>query len=355
MEFGLSEEQAFLQDNLNRFLDQNASLDRVRNYAATPTADDIWQGLTELGIPALMVPERFGGVGLGTLEAALVAESLGAHVTPAPFISTAVLLPLAVSGADDAIQQSVLGEVVEGKLRAGTALSHAFAARGDVGVTASGGKLTGRSLFVLDADASNFLVADDNRGMHLVVRDAEGVAVKGLTTVDRTRQIGELTLDGSPAIQLSADPELLLKVVDTARVMLAADTLGAAQHMLDAAVAYSHEREQFNRPIGSFQAVKHMCAEMVANLEPCRSMVWYAAHSQDNIPDEARLVACHTKAHVAEVGTFVTRTATEVHGGMGFTDLLGLHYWFKRAGLNRQLFGSPELVREEAAAIQDLA
>ena len=95
-----------------------------------------------------------------------------------------------------------------------------------------------------------------------------------------------------------------------------------------------------------------MCAEMAAELEPCHSMIWHAAHCQDNVPEEARLMACQTKAHVSEVGKQISKTATEVHGGMGFTDELGLHYWFKRIGLNRQLLGSPELIREEAGKLQ---
>jgi alkylation response protein AidB-like acyl-CoA dehydrogenase len=142
------------------------------------------------------------------------------------------------------------------------------------------------------------------------------------------------------------------KVVDTGRLMLSADTVGASQVMLDKSVAYSLERKQFGRAIGSFQAVKHMCAEMTAELEPCHSMVWHAAHCQDNIEEEAREMACHLKAHVAEVGQQVSKTSIEVHGGMGFTDEMGLHYWFKRIGLNRQLLGSPELVREEVAKLQ---
>ena len=92
--------------------------------------------------------------------------------------------------------------------------------------------------------------------------------------------------------------------------------------------------------IGSFQAVKHMCAEMAAELEPCRSLVWYAAHAFTSIPEEGRLMASHAKAHLAEVGKFVARKSTEVHGGMGITDLLGMHYWFKRIGFNRQLLGT---------------
>ena len=124
--------------------------------------------------------------------------------------------------------------------------------------------------------------------------------------------------------------------------------------MLDQAVAYSLDRKQFNRAIGSFQAVKHMCAEMASQREPCRSFVWYAGHAFDEMDNEAALTACHAKAHLAEVGQFVAKTSTEVHGGMGFTDLVGLHYWFKRIGFNRQLLGSPEQVRHEAALLQGL-
>ena len=142
------------------------------------------------------------------------------------------------------------------------------------------------------------------------------------------------------------------RIVDAGRVMLAADILGAGTAMIEQAVAYAHTRVQFGRPIGSFQAVKHMCAEMAAALEPCRSLVWYAAHAFDHAPDEASLMACHAKSHLSEVGRFVARTSTEVHGGMGFTDLAGLHYWFKRIGLDRQLLGGPELLRNEAARLQ---
>jgi alkylation response protein AidB-like acyl-CoA dehydrogenase len=124
--------------------------------------------------------------------------------------------------------------------------------------------------------------------------------------------------------------------------------------MLDRAVAYAKEREQFGRPIATFQAVKHMCAEMAAALEPCRAMVWFAAHALDTAADDASLTASLTKAHVSEVATFVARTATEVHGGMGFTDLVGLHYWFKRIGYNRQALGGPQRLREDAARLQGL-
>ncbi len=184
--------------------------------------------------------------------------------------------------------------------------------------------------------------------------DAPEVERTPLTTVDKTRSTCELVFAGAAAELISDDEEIYNRTLDMGRVMQAADTLGAAQSMLDQSVAYAKERKQFNRVIGSFQAVKHMCADMAADLEPCRSMIWYAAHAMDDVPEEVRLVACHTKAHLSEVGKSVSKTATEVHGGMGFTDLVGLHYWFKRIGANRQLLGSPELLREAAAQLQGL-
>jgi alkylation response protein AidB-like acyl-CoA dehydrogenase len=229
-------------------------------------------------------------------------------------------------------------------------------AREGAGVEFDGSKLHGRALFVLDFAADLYLVADRKRALYLVEAEAPGLARQTLVTIDHTRRLGELNFDGVQADFLpgSSDPEVCARVVDAGRIMLAGDTLGAAQTMLRRAVDYSKQRVQFGRAIGSFQAVKHMCAEMAAELEPCRAMMWYAAYAFDSIADESRLTACHTKAHVSEVGTFVARTATEVHGGIGFTDELGLHLWFKRIGANRQLLGTPDRLREEAVRLQQL-
>lgn len=346
MQFGLSEEQTLLQDSLGRLLDDAASLDEVRKVAAGE-ADDraLWTGLTELGIPGLLIPEDKGGVGLGSLDAAIVAEALGAHAAPAPFLGAAM--------ASRALTGDTLGEIAAGKLRVGVAFSEAIGARADGRVAYAGGKLSGRAIFVADAAADCYLVATPSRQLCLVSSDE--VNIEPITTIDRTRSTCALTMNDAKADLVSEDEQTFFAALDIGRLVLAADTLGAAQHMLDAAVDYAKQREQFNRPIGSFQAVKHMCAEMTASVEPCRSLVWYAGHALDNVPEEARVTVCHTKAHLAEVGKFVAKTATEVHGGMGFTDLLGLHYWFKRIGYNRQMLGAPEVVREEAAREQGLA
>lgn len=360
MEFGLSQEQEMLEQSVGRYLAENGSLERTRAFADgnESRAEDVWRGLCELGAPGLLISEDHGGVGLGLLDAALVAKQLGYHVTPAPFVATAIMAPLAIRLAgSDAQRGEWLPKLADGSVVAGAAVTETVGARENAGVRAENGKLSGKALFVLDFEADMYVVADDSRRLYLVDGNADGLSRRLLTTIDKTRRVGEIVFEGVPGELLpgSEDGEACWKVVDAGRIALAADSLGAAQHMLFKAVAYSMEREQFGRQIGSFQAVKHMCAEMAASLEPCRSMLWYAAHAFEAMPDEARLLACHTKAHVSEVATFVAKTATEVHGGIGFTDELGLHYWFKRIGANRQLLGGPERVREEAARMQGLA
>ena len=358
MEFALTSDQVQMQDSLDRTLERIAPLDRVREIAAQdlPVADDVRTALAELGAPAVLVPEAYGGLGLGVLDAALLAEMLGRHTACAPWIGP-VLASVALSLSGSEAQKTAwLPRIASGEVSLGVAISEAASgARRDAGVSCSGARLTGKALFVLDFHgAEAFVVADRAGGLHLVAADAAGLTRVALTSIDRTRSIGELDFDNVAAEPLSAgDPKATLaRLRDIGRVLLAADTLGAAQKMIERSVAYSKDRQQFGRVIGSFQAVKHLCAEMAAELEPCRALIWYAAYAQDALPEEATLTAAHAKAHLGEVGRFVARTATEVHGGIGITDLLGLHFAFKRIGLDRQLLGSPERARRDAAVAQ---
>jgi len=360
MDFGRSDEQVLLQQSVGGYLEKNGGLERARQFAdgGETRADDVWAGLSDIGIPALLIPEDHDGLGLTFLDAALVAETLGAHVTPAPFVSTVVMAPLAITLAGSDAQRSTwLPKLADGSVIAGTAITETIGARQGAGVKWDGSALNGNALFVLDFEADLYLVADDQRNLYLVEANAQGLDRTLLTTVDKTRPVGELVFSNVAADPLpnGSGADVCGRIIDAGRIILAADTLGAAQNMLNQAVEYSMVREQFGRVIGSFQAVKHMCAEMAAGLEPCRSMMWYAAHAFEALPEESSLTACHTKAHVSEVAKFVAKTSTEVHGGMGFTDELGLHYWFKRIEFNRQLLGGPDKVREEAAALQGLA
>jgi len=358
MYFGLSEEQKSLEENIHRFLEDNASLDVIKAVAngESEKAQQVHQGIIDLGLSGLVVPEEYGGLELNMLFATVVASALGSGTAPVPYAGSYVMAPIAINlGGDEQQKSNWLPKIAGGECVVGVGLSEYVGAREDSGIEFSNGKLSGRCLFLIDGkDADAYLLADKSGQLYLVDSSSSGITVTELTTVDKTRTSIELVLDKVDAEILpnSSNREVIEKVLDAGRLMLAADTVGAAQVMLDKSVAYSLERKQFGRLIGSFQAVKHMCAEMAAELEPCHSMIWHAAHCQDNVPEEARLMACQTKAHVSEVGKQISKTATEVHGGMGFTDELGLHYWFKRIGLNRQLLGSPELIREEAGKLQ---
>ncbi len=359
MDFGLSELQLSMQENVNRFLDDEASLDRVREFATTDhsLAQDIWNGLVNLGVVGVLVPEEYGGLGLSAMDAVVIGECLGSHVTPVPFLSTCVVAPRAIALAgSDTQKNEYLSTIADGSKTIGLALSEACAPRGNAGATFRDGKLTGTARFVSDPNADFWLLADRDAQLHVIAAGAPNLEIKVMPQIDRTRPLCELTLSGTPSDPLpNSTSDILHHVLDVAWTALAFDTLGASQSMLDQAVEYAMNREQFNRVIASFQAVKHMCAEMAAEIEPSRALLWYTGFALDDAPDEAHLHACHAKAHLAEVGTFVAKTATVVHGGMGFTDLLGLHYWFKRIGFNRQFLGGPEWLREHAAIAQNLA
>ncbi len=361
MDFGLSEAQRALQQAVLRFLDRASSPDKVRKAANGERAvrEEIRRGLNRLGVTGLVVPESFGGLGLTVLDAALTQEALGRNAAPADILSDTMAIVGIEQAGTQLQKQRWFADVLSAEVRFGVALSHRTGARDGAGVRVEGGRLDGKALFALGTDAAtHFMVADDYGGLWIVDRDAPGLGVIALITIDPTRSVGELRIERVQAEPLSSGADMAAvvdRMIAVGRTLLAADTLGAAQRMLEQAVAYSMERRQFDRVIGSFQAVKHLCAEMAAEIEPSRSLVWYAAYAADARPGEVSLMACHAKAHLAEVGQFVARTATEVHGGIGFTDELGLHHWFKRIGLNRQLLGGPERLRWEAGRLQGWA
>jgi alkylation response protein AidB-like acyl-CoA dehydrogenase len=359
MEFALTQDQKMMQESVGRTLERVSSLERVRKAAdkGEAHAKDIATALAELGVPGILVPEEFGGLGLSLLDAALVAEKIGRSVSPVAFVGASVMAPIAIGGAGSAEQKTKwLSKIAAGEIVTGIAVSEqASGAREKAQVTAKGGRLSGSAQFVVDfANADAFVVADRLANLHLVDARAKGLEKTLLTSIDATRAIGALAFDNVEAEPLASGNHAatLERMIDAGRIMLAADTLGAAEHMIEKAVAYAKERKQFGRVIGSFQAVKHMCAEMAAELEPARALVWYAAYAFDAFPTESRKMAAHAKAHLSEIGQQIARTATEVHGGMGFTDLVGLHYWFKRIGFNRQILGSPERARHDAAVAQ---
>jgi alkylation response protein AidB-like acyl-CoA dehydrogenase len=343
MEFALSEDQRLLQDSLKGVLAGAASLDQIRKIAEgdAEAANALESALVDFGLAALLVPEDAGGLGLSLLDACLVQEALGYHVAPSRFLVNAV----AATALKD--YPDLLTLIAAGEAKFGLALTELTSRRDGAGLSFAKGKLSGKALLAMDVEGATHLLAADTDGqLHVVQMIAEREQMR---TIDKTRAFHEVILTGEKAV---AAPKNDNRVLAIARLLVAADTLGAAQAMLDKAVAYAAERQQFGRVIGSFQAVKHLCAEMAAKLEPGRALIWHAAHALDIGDPEGPVMANLAKSYMAEAGTFIARTSTEVHGGMGFTDLVGLHYWFKRIGVNRQLFGSPEQARETAAQLQ---
>lgn len=357
MDFGLSEEQTLLAETLNRYLREIVPLSRVREIAASDSGHDpdLWRSLAELGIAGITVPEEHGGSGLSLLDAVVAAEILGYHCTPAPFLSSVMASVALTRGASPALQSQWLPRIAAGDAALGVAVGGRVSRREGAGVSVRDDRLTGKALFAIDATAAQaFLVAADDGRLALVAGDAPCLEQHVLATIDGSRRFSELVLESVvvDAWLGEADGQVADAVIDAGRLVLAADILGASQRALDLAVAYAGERKQFERVIGSFQAVKHLCAEMAAEIEPARSLLWYAGHAFDAVPDEAPLVAAHAKAHLAEVGPFVVRTATEVHGGIGFTEECDVQLFFKRVGVDRNLLGTPEQTRERAARLQ---
>ena len=359
MDFGLSEDQVMLDETLRAFLGDQVPIDRVRElrHEDCPNDRGIWKSLAELGMTGILIPESAGGSELSLLDACLAAQALGHSVTPTPFVGSAIMVPLALRGLDHPDVAGWLGGIAMGDLSFGIAVTETFSVREGAGISLDGKTLSGKAMMAWDScNADLILLAVGPDRLAVIRGDASGLSKTRLLTTDATRCTSELVLqDVIAEATFEQVGPAIERMLDAGRIALAADSLGACEAMIEQAVAYANQRKQFDRVIGSFQAVKHMCAEMISELEPARSLVWYAAHSFDALPDEAPLMACHALAHVSEIAQEIASVSTQVHGGIGWTDEQNLHFWFKRIGVARGLLGGPGLLRERAAEIQGLA
>lgn len=355
MDFGLSEPQLLLRDSIRSYAQRSLPVERVRTVMESETGTDreIHRELGDQGIAGLVVAEPYGGVGLGLLDATVAAQELARAAAPVSYHSAYVMAPLLIAEAgNDEQREKWLGGIADGK----TLISVVPG-----GPQLADGKLNGRAMFVPDgqvADAFLVLTSDDANGrLVFVPADRDGIQVTALPTIDDTRRIAELDFDGVTVDDedfLAGAPavETMARAVDAGRVMLAADAVGAAQQGLQIAVEYAKGREQFNRVIASFQAVKHMCAETIAEVDPVQSLLWYTAYAYDQGLDEAAHLVPSLKAHATETATTATTTCTQVFGGIGFTQECDMNLYFKRAGYDRQMLGSPDEMRRLAAAVQ---
>ena len=337
MYFGLSEEQKSLEENIKRYLAENAPLDKIKAVANGDDgeADSVHKGIIELGLSGLLVPEQYGGLELNMLFATVVSAALGSGTAPVPYVGSYVMAPLALNLAGSEEQKNKwLPKIAAGECQFGVGLSEYVGAREDAGFEFSNGKINGRSLFLIDGkNADGFILSDKSGGLYVIDSKTSGIEIVELTTVDKTRTSIEILLKNVNAelLEGSKDKSVIEKVLDAGRLMLAADTVGAAQVMLDKSVAYSLERKQFGRLIGSFQAVKHMLADVAVAIEFAKPAVYRAAYSLFESNPKSALHCAHAKYMCSQAAELACKNSIQAHGAMGYTWEMDLHIYMRKA------------------------
>ncbi|HEX5988819.1 MAG TPA: acyl-CoA dehydrogenase family protein [Solirubrobacterales bacterium] len=361
MYFDLTDEQQAIRSTAHDFLASRFKSERIREIADSESGFDEsgWKEMAELGWAGLALPEEWGGQGLGIVDLAVLFEEMGYALAPSPLLSNTIAgLALAAAGSDEQ-RERWLRPLAAGELRgapalldAGTSaepLKFALEAEG----SGDGLVLSGEKTLVMDAASADFfLVATADGRRHIVERDADGVTVKPEESIDLTRRLSSVKLDGvevAPENTLPGAAEDYLPVFHRACVAIAAESTGIAQRALEMSVAYAKDRQQFGRPIGAYQAVSHRCAQMLLETENSRSAVYGAAWAADAEPESLPLAASMAKAYASDAGWRVPDMAIQVHGGIGFTWEHDLHFFLKRGRANAASFGDAKWHRERVA------
>ena len=342
-----------LRRYVRQWLEERAPLDEVRRIMETPEGYDsaMWKELGELGWLAMAIPEEFGGAGYGFGEVAVLAEEMGRMLFPSPFLGSAVMAATLVESLGSESQKS---ELLGGIARGERCLA---VVRGEQLVSAErdgpGWTLTGTVRFVLDGHAADTLLVSTDHGVFVVDGEARGVRRERLDVMDLTRPQARLDLTDTPAEPLGdqeLDPAAALEAMNYRAVAaLAMEQVGGTQACLDMSVAYAKDRHQFGRPIGSFQAIKHMCADMLMGLESARSAAYHLASAIDEDPGEVPLAAPMAKSYCSEAYFRAAADTIQIHGGIGFTWEHSAHLYLKRAKSSQLLFGGGQRHREELA------
>jgi len=355
MNFDLSDEQLLLQATVRQFLEKECPPERRRALFEAEQGFDpvLWKGMIELGLGGIHLPEEHGGVGLELLDLTLVAEELGRHAAPGPFLGHALAGLALLRGGSEEQRRRWLPKLATGAALGSVALAEAGGAWLPEEWTLAGGEvLDGAKQHVPFADVADlFVVGVAGGGLALVEKDAAGVAVEAEDGVDRTRRLSRVRFEGARAEPLESGTRAAARVCDAGLVLLAADAWGGASRCVEMAVDYAKTRQQFGVPIGSFQAHKHQLANLAVEVEPARALVWWAAHAFDRAEAEAERAAALAKAHATDRFMQVARDTVEAHGGIGFTWECDVQIFFKRALFDRAWLGTPSRHRERAAAL----
>lgn len=374
MHFAFTQEQEEFRRSARRFLDKHASTEHTRNVMETERGWDpaVWaRACGELGWPALAIPEAYDGFGFGLVEQVALMEELGRQVFGGPVLSQYFAAQLLVELGADAACRNILPNVATGEGLVTVALAEPGGgwSADDVSTTytrsAGGWRLDGAKAHVLDGAVATLLLVvareagtsgPDGVSVFVVPCCDERVDVTLVATMDQSRKKASVSLNGVevPEEDMLGTPgqawPAIRRALLRASVALAAEQVGGAQRCLDDAVEYAKVREQFGRPVGSFQAVKHICADMMLLVESARSAAWYAAWAADAGDAGFADAAAAAATYCADAYFTCAGQNIQVHGGVGFTWEYDAHLHFKRATAGKALFGSPRAHREDIAA-----
>nr|WP_319945313.1 acyl-CoA dehydrogenase family protein [Nocardia macrotermitis] len=360
-------EQEELRATVRRFLAEKSPSAQVRRWIDAAAGYDprLWDRMaTELGLHGLALPERFGGSGGGPVELGIVLEEMGRALVPSPYFATVALAGQALVASNDvAAQEAWLPGIVDGSVLATLALAEESGSwrLADVATVAepgpAGWTLSGTKMFVIDGHRADLLLVvartEAGPGLFAVTADAAGLTRRRIETFDATRQLARIELNFTPAQRIGPDDSThyLREILDLAITALAAEQVGGTQACLDAAVDYAKIRVQFDRPIGSFQAIKHKCADLLLDLEAARSAAYHAAAVAADEPGELPAAAALAASWCSAAFTRAAKENIQIHGGIGYTWEHDAHLYLKRAKASEQLFGAPALHRSRLAEL----
>ncbi|MEX2394389.1 MAG: acyl-CoA dehydrogenase family protein [Actinomycetota bacterium] len=358
-DFAFSSEQDALRQTVRRFCDERSPSTEVRRLMDTTEGynPDVWKQLSaELGLTGIHISENDGGSGFTFVELGIVLEEMGRALLCAPFFSSICLGANAIINAGtDEQRKSLLPGIAAGEVTTTLAFTEPSGDWTLDGITldATGGKLTGTKTYVLDGHTADLIVVAAREGdgisFFVVPSEVPGLTRTPLETLDMTRKQAELRFDGVEGARLGepgAGTDALAKTLAQAAVCLASECVGGSEKTMDMAVQYAKDRYQFGRPIGSFQAIKHKCADMLLRLESAKSAAYYAAWAATEDNEELFTAASLAKAYCTESYFTNSRENIQVHGGIGFTYEHDAHLYYRRAKTSELLLGDPTYHRE---------
>ena len=358
-DFGFSEEDALLRDSAARFFADNLPVDKLHALVASESDSDksrqtcwqpqLWRQMVELGWTMLAVPESAGGMGMRAVAVAGLCEEAGKAAFPSPLLAT-INATYVLAACEEPAATKALEDIVNGA--AASLALHDEQGREANSVSVDNGKLNGTACFVQDAQKVEYFLVRAAGGLYWVAADAVGVTVQPDAVIDLTRDQGQVSFAGVEAARVSDNADAVVQqAMPAIWTMVSADMVGAGEWQLQTTVEYTKTRQQFDRPLGFFQAIKHPLVNVMIEIDKSKSLVYNAACAIDSEPDNAQQFAHMAKACASDMARFASSRSVQFHGGIGFTWECFVHLYFKRQMHNQALWGDGAWHRAQLAEV----